>query len=105
MSPRRKDRPQTIADFLALLDDDPDAETVWSDEDNEEVTRPAVAKPVPNADEVEWVNGFPVRWNLSYYTHPELRNAVQDSIRNIILRMSGTTVPVGVSTVYISENH
>lgn len=103
MSPRRKDRPQTIADFLALLDDDPDAETVWSDEDNEEVTRPAVAKPVPNADEVEWVNGFPVRWNLSYYTHPELRNAVQDSIRNIILRMSGTTVPVGVSTVYISE--
>ena len=94
MSPRRKDRPQTIADFLALLDDDLDAETVWSDEDNEEVTRPAVAKPVPNADEVEWVNGFPVRWDLSDYIDPARKKYVQSTIRNIIGGMTGKTEPL-----------
>ena len=103
MSPRRKDRPQTIADFLTLLDDEEQADTVWTEEDNEEVTRLASEGKASEAGAVEWVNGFPVRWNLSDYAHRELREAVQESVRDMLCNMSGTTVPAGMATVYVSR--
>lgn len=77
MQPRSKDRPQSVEEFLDLLDGKKTQEV--GKRGNETNNR-------RNTDR-ELVNGFPVRWNVEDYVGDERRILVQDMFRFLLGNM------------------